>query len=78
LGKSQKIVENLGRQGYELEWILEHNNLGREFLDFKRFRENANMPCILSKIILEKIFICTVDLTYNLHALFLVVKKLSL
>jgi hypothetical protein len=25
---SQKIVENLGRQECELEWILEHKNLG--------------------------------------------------
>jgi hypothetical protein len=37
LKKSQKIVENLGMQEWELEWILEHNNWGREFLDFKEF-----------------------------------------
>jgi hypothetical protein len=46
LGKiPKKIIENFGRQGCDLEWILEHKNLGKEFLDSKGNSENANMLC---------------------------------
>jgi hypothetical protein len=37
--KFQKIVENLGRQECELEWILEHKNLEREFQTSRNFRK---------------------------------------
>jgi hypothetical protein len=42
---SQKIVESLGRQECELKRILEHKNLGRDFLDSKGIPENASMLC---------------------------------
>jgi hypothetical protein len=42
---SQKFVESLGRQECELKRILEHKNLGRDFLNSKGIPENASMLC---------------------------------
>jgi hypothetical protein len=44
---SQKIVQNSGMQECEHEWILEHKNLEREFLDFKEFQKKANMLSLI-------------------------------